>query len=488
MHITAFEVHEKGTTITSFLISPQPGLFLKSRAVRLAAGAVAVFALALLHAPAAHGQSSYYTTYCAPCHSSATTASTCAGCHAHGTHSSSSKSDVNLKATTDKTNYAPGETVSVTITGGYRSGWVRAILYDQNGTEVKRSTGPTGMGGGTSFPIVLTALASAAAGTYTSKAAWYGNEYDLGDRGGTTFFGPNWMPEPNNPNHGREIVSTNSFTVTAAAPVLSSLSISGPATVNEGSSASYTATATWSDGSTSNVAASAAWSENSSFATISSGRVLTPSAVTSNQPVIVSASYTFGGVTKTASVTVTIVDSAPAPPPKAIAVMPGDNATDVCVNTVITVSTTGVADIRTAVNRDTFSLRQEGAATTAKDEEDTCVVGEVVQGTLTYNGAGATAVFTPKCRLSHGTSYTATIGVGDGSPLSAPYSWRFVTIAKAGDADRDGVPDNEDDNPLDDAQATLPTRPGQESSMWTHRTRSALSCPAWQRSATQATP
>jgi len=63
-------------------------------------------------------------------------------------------------------------------------------------------------------------------------------------------------------------------------------------------------TATWSDGTTSSVTPT--WSENSSYATISSGGVLTASAVTSNQSVTVTASYTSGGVTKTATRAVTI--------------------------------------------------------------------------------------------------------------------------------------------------------------------------------------
>jgi hypothetical protein len=169
--------------------------------------------------PIANAESGFYTSNCSSCHG--TTPNTCNGCHAHGTHSSSSKNNINIAGATDKTTYAPGETVSVTITGGYRQGWVRVILYDQNMTELKRSTGPSGTGGGAGYPIILTAPAPMAGGSYTWNVAWYGNKYDLTDvGGGTTFFGPRWTPDPNNPNHGREIVSTNSFSVTgASAPV-----------------------------------------------------------------------------------------------------------------------------------------------------------------------------------------------------------------------------------------------------------------------------
>ncbi|HEY5765633.1 MAG TPA: hypothetical protein VIS30_06350, partial [Candidatus Deferrimicrobiaceae bacterium] len=207
----------------------------------LAVAAIAVWA------PDGHAESGFFNPNCGGCHTGVS--STCNGCHAHGVHSNNSKSDINLRATTNKTSYLAGESVTVTINGGYRNGWVRAILYNEKGIEVGRSTGPNSMGGGSSFPIQLTGTAPATAGTYTFKASWYGNRYDMSQRGGTTVFGPNWTPDPTNANHGEEIVSTNSFTVSTPAPTLTGLSISGPSSVNEGATATYTATATYSDSS-----------------------------------------------------------------------------------------------------------------------------------------------------------------------------------------------------------------------------------------------
>jgi len=114
-------------------------------------------------------------------------------------------------------------------------------------------------------------------------------------------------------NTGEESTLTPAYSwavplVTPIPPTLSGISISGPASVNEGSGGTYSATATWSDGSTTSV--TPAWSENSTYATISAGGVLTASAVTSNQTVTVTASYTSGGVTRTATRSVTIVDVA----------------------------------------------------------------------------------------------------------------------------------------------------------------------------------
>uniref|UniRef100_C6E3N8 Uncharacterized protein n=1 Tax=Geobacter sp. (strain M21) TaxID=443144 RepID=C6E3N8_GEOSM len=118
----------------------------------------------------AQAQSSYFTSRgCVTCHG-APTVTTCAGCHYHsGT----------LSATTNKTtSYAPGETVTVTLTAsGARSGWIGARLYNQAGVEVARSTGAqSGMGGATIYPAVLSAPAPAAAGTYSWRMAYLGND------------------------------------------------------------------------------------------------------------------------------------------------------------------------------------------------------------------------------------------------------------------------------------------------------------------------
>jgi hypothetical protein len=184
---------------------------------------IALVAL-LFWLPRAEAQSTWYTQFCSSCHGTAL--STCNGCHAHGTHATSSKNTINIAGTTNKTSYAPGETVSVTVTGGYRTGWVRVILYDQNMTELARSTGTIASGaqapsGAPGFPVTLTTSAPVSAGTYTWNVAWYGNQYDLTEaNAGTTFFGPRWTPDPTNPNHGQEVVSVKAFSVTGtpAAP------------------------------------------------------------------------------------------------------------------------------------------------------------------------------------------------------------------------------------------------------------------------------
>jgi hypothetical protein len=138
----------------------------------------------------AQAQSSYFTSRgCTDCHGAPTVA-TCNGCHHHG--------NSNLKAATNKTSYAPGETVTATLSGGSRTGWIRAILYDQNNTQVAVSNGnASGMGGSTTFPAALTASAPATPGTYTWKMAYFGNQDGTGS----------------GDVHSAVTVNTNSFTV-----------------------------------------------------------------------------------------------------------------------------------------------------------------------------------------------------------------------------------------------------------------------------------
>lgn len=204
--------------------------------------------------PDAGAVSGYFTSQgCSGCHGA--TPTTCNGCHQHGAHGSLNGA-INVKGATSKTTYAPGETITVTITGGFKSGWIRAILYDQNMTELARSTGPTGTGGGAGYPVTLTAPAPSTPGTYTWNVSWYGNYVYNPGPFQTTCSGAIttncWRPS-SNPNHGEEIVATNSFTVaSAAAPAISvtdsvapTIDLSVPfGSVNTGSSANQTVTVT----------------------------------------------------------------------------------------------------------------------------------------------------------------------------------------------------------------------------------------------------
>jgi hypothetical protein len=113
-------------------------------------------------------RSTYFAARCASCHDNDST--TCVGCHHHYGP---------LSAAADATEYAPGATVTVTLHGGTRGGWIRGLLYDENDAEIDRATGPTGKGDDglpnpITFPVTLQAAAPTSAGTYTWHAAWFG--------------------------------------------------------------------------------------------------------------------------------------------------------------------------------------------------------------------------------------------------------------------------------------------------------------------------
>jgi hypothetical protein len=87
---------------------------------------------------------------------------------------------------------------------------------------------------------------------------------------------------------------------------LTGLSINGPSLMSEGSTATYTATASWSDSSTSTVTPT--WSVNSQMASISASGVLSCQTIDTDQTVMVSATYSAGGITETAAKNVTITN------------------------------------------------------------------------------------------------------------------------------------------------------------------------------------
>jgi hypothetical protein len=133
-------------------------------------------------------------------------------------------------------------------------------------------------------------------------------------RGGTVYFTAKAVL-----NTGEESALSPAYSwvvpvVTPPVVTLTGIAIgSGPSSVNESGTATYTATATWDNGTTAAIAPT--WSVSpTTYASISTGGVLTTLAVTANQSATVTASYTSGGVTRTATLGVTIVNVAGPPP------------------------------------------------------------------------------------------------------------------------------------------------------------------------------
>ena len=132
------------------------------------AGLAAFLILTLGLALSAGAYPTLYQNRCASCHSD--DSPSCDGCHQH--HGP-------LSASADHPTYDPGAIVTVTLGGGQEGGWVRGLLFDQDGIEVDRQGGPTGtgddgQGGAVTFPVTLQASAPTVPGDYTWQAAWFG--------------------------------------------------------------------------------------------------------------------------------------------------------------------------------------------------------------------------------------------------------------------------------------------------------------------------
>jgi hypothetical protein len=175
-----------------------------------------------LFAAEARATSSLYSSQCASCHSA--TVTSCDGCHAHGAHSTSSKNDINITGKTDKTSYLPGETVKVTVNGGYKNAWVRTALFDQTLKQIALTSCPGGQGGCTTsvYPTSMTAPAPTTPGSYVWAVGWYGHKYDItgasfGSGNSTALKIGYFTPDTGNANHGYQTVAVSAFTVTASA-------------------------------------------------------------------------------------------------------------------------------------------------------------------------------------------------------------------------------------------------------------------------------
>ena len=123
-------------------------------------------------------------------------------------------------------------------------------------------------------------------------------------RGSTYYFGARARTA-----FGETSIDSPPYPWTVPNLALVSLAITaGPATVNESSSATYTAKATWEDGTTTTVSAS--WSvAPSTNCSINSSGTLTTAALSADQAVVITASFTSDGVTKTATKNVTLLNS-----------------------------------------------------------------------------------------------------------------------------------------------------------------------------------
>jgi hypothetical protein len=92
----------------------------------------------------------------------------------------------------------------------------------------------------------------------------------------------------------------------APAATLTGLSVNGPASVSEYGTGTYTATASWNDNSTTTVTPT--WSVNSQAASISTSGVLSCRQINNDQTATITATYSSGGITETATMDVSLTN------------------------------------------------------------------------------------------------------------------------------------------------------------------------------------
>ncbi len=205
-------------------------------------------------------------------------------------------------------------TASYTYSGITKSG-TKSVTITSPPPTCTYSISPTSKqftsSGGTGS-VSVTASATTCSRTALSYASWITITSGSSGTGSGTVYYSVAANTGTSDRIGTMTIAGKTFTVTQTSKTPTSVSISGYSTVNESSYTAYTATAYFSDSTSQNITSSAIWSENSSYAYFDSytkGKLITQ-AVTSDQYVTLTASYTYSGVTKSVTKTVTIVNIA----------------------------------------------------------------------------------------------------------------------------------------------------------------------------------
>ncbi|MCK4858765.1 MAG: hypothetical protein KAT58_12395, partial [candidate division Zixibacteria bacterium] len=229
---------------------------------------------------------------------------------------------------------------------------------------------------------------------------------------------------------GSRTVSATFTVANGTPPTLTSLNISGSSSVNESSTSSYAATATFSDGSTQTVTGSADWSEDSSYASISGSGVLTASEVTGDETVIITASYTSGGVTRTAQKVVTITDvpESNLPPSTPVITSPYDGQMECELTPTIVTEAFSDPDGDPHSQSQWQISKQENFSSAILDSS---------------TAEHLTELAVPHTLLEAETTYYIRVRFYDVHLASSEWSdnIEFTTAADSDDLDGDGVPD-----------------------------------------------
>ncbi|MHB8121251.1 MAG: ice-binding family protein [Desulfuromonadaceae bacterium] len=238
------------------------------------------------------------------------------------------------------------------------------------------------------------------------------------------------------------VVGSKSLVSIAVTPALATIAIGG---VKQ-----YVVTATWSDQTTSPVTTSASWSKvdaptGTVVATLSpagtTGGLATGVAAGTST---ITATYTFDGITKTASAGLVVSPAA------ALTIVPGavcsassgdptiptvTSSNPTSGNQIVTTSTTGVPNSGKLIIA-TFSLAMDPTTVVAPNTFTLkeSVSGANVPGAVTMDDTNKVATFTTSAALTPNMDYTASIttaAMSSGTTptaIACPYEWDFKTI------------------------------------------------------------
>ena len=239
---------------------------------------------------------------------------------------------------------------------------------------------------------------------------------------------------------------TKSVTISNV-PYPTALAITGSASVNENSTATYSAAATWDDGSTS--AVTPTWSVSpTTYASTTASGLLTTLAVPTNQTISIIANFTAGGITKSISKTVTIVN---VPYPTDIAITGQNSVNEGSANTYnATVtwddgSTGSVIPIWSITPSIYATINSNGLLTalTVPSNQSVSVIASVTAGGITKTATKIVTivnipyptdlVITGSDSVSQGSTatYSATATWDDGSASSVSPTWSVTPTTYA---------------------------------------------------------
>jgi uncharacterized delta-60 repeat protein len=113
--------------------------------------------------------------------------------------------------------------------------------------------------------------------------------------------------------------------------------------------------------------------------------------------------------------------------PSIVSTTPANGAIDIAVTTAVTCTFSEAMNAST-INNASFLLASVTSASTT-----------TITGSVTYDGSGSVASFTPNSPFEHNANYTATITTdatdAAGNAISASFSWSFTTVPAPGALD-----------------------------------------------------